>query len=115
MNSFTFFKKLENAVVVNICRPDDEEIKKVALHRKIKASASMEGDSQIGLVLFIGIATNDFDQNGKEIAEYLSCNPDEYRYKLKKYTRKLENQDPKYLAKIKLIKNYLKFNGIEPK
>lgn len=113
MDSFDFFKRLENAVRANICEPTPEEKKKLSDHRRIRASGSLEGDSQIGSVLFVGIASLDFGMDREEIRSYLSLNPKEYAFKQTKFVSKLEEQNTKYLAKIKLIKKHLMLNGIK--
>lgn len=113
MDPFEFFQKLENAVRANIYPPTAEEEAKLSDHRRIRASGSMEGNSQIGTILFVGIASLDFGMDRDDIKAYLSIDEKEYSHKQGKFMSKLSKKNRKYVAKVKLIKKHLYLNGIK--
>ena len=107
---------LHVAVEKNTCRPKQKEAKEITVKRKILASPSMEGDSQIGMILFVGVA-HEMGYNKLAIKNYLSIEFDgEFDYKLRKYKAKLDDaKDDKvsrFRNKVILIKNHLRFNNV---
>lgn len=105
-------RALENSIQNNICRPKPHEEEKLAPTKRIRASGFMEGDSQIGLTLFVGIGTENWLYTKEVLTEFISITPEEYDYKLKKYRGHMEDKHPKYVAKTKLILNSMRFKGL---
>jgi hypothetical protein len=103
---YTMFQ-IQEAIRKNICAPDEKENEDFTISRLIRASIKREGDSQLGLVLFVGIS----DEHGykyHDIESIASLQRDEYKFKLSKYRRKSRSNDTRFLNKIKLIQNYLR-------
>ena len=103
--------RLHKAIKANICEPKEKELESFTIERKLRASPSDEGDSQVGIILFVGIGT----ANGlskKEIINYLDIKANEYAFKLKKYNEKMKKSSDKnrYQIKTNLVQNYLKLN-----
>lgn len=124
-----FLNLLHEAVLVNTVRPREEEMKKITVSKMIRCSPEVEGDSQLGTMLFIGIA-HSFRVPQNEIIDFLGIEVEEYQFKLNKYikhyleAKKLppmikstisfdlmpssEFDRRKLIAKIKLITNYIR-------
>lgn len=81
-----FLKLLLAATKKNVCEPREDEVFNV--ERMIRASGDLEGDSQIGVLLFIGIA-RDFGINASDIIDFLGIEKEQYQYKLNKYTERV--------------------------
>lgn len=99
--------QVEEAILKNICPPKEDELGEFTISRFIRASAKAEGDSQLGIVLFIGICS-EYNYSYGDISSLASLEFEEYRFKLSKYKRKSRSNDTRFLNKIKLIKNYLR-------
>jgi hypothetical protein len=125
-----FFYLLKEAVLKNTVRPRPEEEAKMTISRLIRCSPEIEGDSQLGLVLFIGMAHTIYGISDSEIMDHLGIEQEEYKFKLKKFRNNLfeakalnpiplgtsfevfssrEFDLRKLLNKVKLISNYVKF------
>lgn len=99
--------KLERAIRANVSPPKPEELLKYEFAKKLPASPSLEGNFEIGLILFIGIAAG-FTVGTKEAVEmYLSIDSSECAFKLNDYNERLE-KSKRFRTKIKLILNYMK-------
>lgn len=96
--------QIREACIKNLCPPQNETFK---ISRSIQVSAKYEGDSQLGLMIFIGVAT-EHGYSYSEIAMAEHVNYDEYVYKRSKYKRKLRTKEKRFGVKVKLIKNYLR-------
>lgn len=99
--------QLQEAILKNICAPSSNEMEEFTISRFIRASGKMEGDSQLGILLFIGLADR-YDYPYAEIANMATVEYEEYRFKLSKYKRKCKSNDSRFLNKKKLIENYLR-------
>lgn len=99
--------EIMEAVKKNVCAPGEEEMEDYTISRCVRASTKNEGDSQVGIVLFVGIAT-DYNYTYSDISTIASLEFEEYRFKLSKYKRKSRSNDTRFRNKIKLIKNYLR-------
>lgn len=125
-----FLKLLLLATKKNVCEPREDEVFNV--ERMIRASGDLEGDSQVGILLFIGIA-RDFNVNASEIIDFLGIEKEQYTYKLNKYServvkmRKLINgigfyqeesdewNTVRFRNKISLIKTFIYFYARQSK
>lgn len=103
---------LKQAILVNTCRPKEKEREKITVDRIIQTSPSQEGDTQLGLILFIGMASK-LGFKKSEIMDYLSIEFDEeYNYKLGKFEEMLNSKDHKrFKVKVDLVVNYLFLHG----
>lgn len=119
-NSIKELAELETVIRANICKPRPEETHKFTIERKLRASPSMEGDSQIGITLFVGVA-NDMGFAAKDIMRYLSVEEDIFRFRLKKYEKSMEKTlmkpigkltRPRFQNKVSLIKNHYKTDKV---
>ena len=95
--------RIKEAVSKNVSSPRKGEKFKVT--RILRASAILEEDSQVGIVLFVGVS-DEKGFNETQICDYLCIEKEEYAYKLKKYNQK-KKLNKRFQNKIKLIKNYL--------
>lgn len=84
-NTERFFYLLKEAVIKNTVRPRPEEEEKMTVSRLIRCSPEIEGDSQLGIVLFCGIANTVYGVSDHDIIDHLGIEPEEYKFKLKKY------------------------------
>jgi hypothetical protein len=82
-----FLILLSVATRKNICEPRPDEVEDYTVEKLIRASGDLEGDSQIGTQLFIGIA-RDFSVPSSEIIDFLGIEKEEYAFKLAKYNEK---------------------------
>jgi hypothetical protein len=99
--------QIKEAIFKNVCSPDGDEHQDFTVSRSMRASSKREGDSQLRLVLFVGICQlRGFGYH--DIASIASLQREEYLYKLSKYKRKSRSNDKRFLNKIKLVNNYLK-------
>lgn len=99
--------QVQEAILKNICSPSEEEVDDYTVSRYIRASTKREGDSQVGIVLFVGICA-EYKYSFADISTIASLEREEYLFKLAKYKRKSRSNDKRFLAKIKLVKNYLR-------
>lgn len=106
MSKPTMFQ-IQEAVKKNICAPGEEELEDFTVSKYIRASVKREGDSQLGLVLFVGICT-ELNYTYYDIAQIASLEYEQYRFKLSKYRRKSRSNDDRFKNKVRLIKNYLR-------
>lgn len=100
------FQILE-AVKKNICAPGEDELEEFTISRAVRASTKMEGDSQLGVLLFVGICSS-YNYSYSDISAMASLEFDEFLYKLNKFRRKSKSNDRHFLNKVKLIRNYLR-------
>jgi hypothetical protein len=99
--------QIKEAIFKNVCSPDRDEDQDFTVSRSMRASSKREGDSQLRLVLFVGLS----HQHGfayHDISSIASLQREEYLYKLSKYKRKSRSNDKRFLNKIKLVNNYLR-------
>lgn len=101
---------VEQAVLANTCRPKASELKKITIIRKIQTSPSLEGDSQLGMILFVGVARAFFGLSQKQIMDHLSIEGgNEYEYKLGKF-EELKLTSKRFFNKVCLAYNHIRFN-----
>lgn len=97
------------AVINNICKPRKEEANKFTHERWARASPMLEGDSQIGSVLFIGVA-KELGYPKQVIASFLNIEEEEYKFKLEKF--KDRTAHPSRLKnKADLVRNYVRLHS----
>lgn len=96
---------IREAVVKNTCRPLPVE-REAYDPRSIRVSTLREGDSQIGIMLFVGVATR-LGFTSEEIVMSEGIEHKEVAYKYQKYTDKIAT-DKRFANKSKLVFNYLK-------
>lgn len=120
MSNIKYLRRLELAVLANTHRPKPEEMKEIKVHKKIMTSLKLEGDSKMGMILFVGIADVEMVPRN-EIMDYLGLEfTGEFNHKLEEFDRyakmpeipigdkgKMGNRT---INKIKLINNHLKLN-----
>jgi len=97
--------KLREAVMKNTCRPTQEELAKLTIDKPLRTSRSWEEDSEMGMILFIGIATEMGADSG-EIETAISVDAKEVDYKRGVYTKLLKRV--RFTNKVVLIKNYMR-------
>ena len=107
--------KLREAVLKNTCRPTDEEAKELA-DKSLRTSRYWEGDSEMGLILFIGIASN-YGYSSTEIEMVISVDFEQVQFKRSVYDRAMNSSVATLSAlrmrnKTKLIKNYLRYHDL---
>jgi len=101
---------IEIAISKHVCGLREREKSTISVARKLQASPSLEGDSQIGIILFVGVATEE-GWDYQSIMDHISIeSKKEYDYKLAKYLKVIQIND-RFKNKVHLIKNYLKFYG----
>jgi hypothetical protein len=113
---------VHEAVLKNTCRPAEGE--EYEFSRFIRCSPNAEGNSQIGTILFVGVAQS-YRFTAGDIMGFSGLERAEYDFKLAAYKEaqiraalaqkyhKLdawENDDVRFINKIKLIKNWLHFH-----
>lgn len=84
-NTERFMNLLRDAVESNTVRPRPEEEKKISVSKYIRCSPEIEGDSQLAMILFAGIANQLYNVKATDIIEYFGMEPDEYEYKIRKF------------------------------
>lgn len=125
-----FFYLLKEAVMKNTVRPRPEEESKMTVSRLIRCSPEIEGDSQLAIVLFCGMAEKLYGIPPSEIIDHLGIEPEEHKYKVNKFwtnivagmkLKPLKNKDifqvmssrefdlRKLVNKVRLINNYIAF------
>ena len=105
--TFPTMFQIKEAIEKNICAPGEDEQEDYTIARAIRASAKAEGDSQIGLILFVGICS-ELGYSYGDIASIASLEREEYTFKISKYKHKSRSNDTRFLNKIRLVKNYLR-------
>lgn len=100
--------QIQEAIRANICPPDADEQQDLTISKYIRASVKREGDSQLGLLLFVGIS-KEYNYSFNDISSIASLEYEEYRNKLAKYSSKVRLGNKRFVIKVKLIKNYLRF------
>jgi hypothetical protein len=98
---------IQVAIIKNVCAPDEDEIENFTVERSIRSSKKYEGDSQLRVLLFIGICS-EYGYAYRDISAWVSLEKQEYIYKLNKYKQRLKGKDDRLLRKRKLITNYLR-------
>jgi len=101
---------LETAIKKNVASPKPDEWEKYEFAKKLPSSPSAEGNYELGLMLFIGIAYG-LGVSQEEIEMYLSIEEAEFDFKLMAYEER-NNIDPRFQTKVKLIRNYLSYEKI---
>lgn len=99
--------QVQEAIKKNICAPGEDELEDFTISKYIRASTKREGDSQLGLVLFVGICS-ELGYGYSDISQIASLEYEQYRFKLSKYKRKSRSNDHRFLNKVTLVKNYLR-------
>lgn len=134
-NEGDFLNLLKEAVLVNTVRPRPEEEKKILISKMIRCSPEVEGDSQLAMILFAGIASAIYNISPSVIIEYFGMEPDEFKYKVEKFKLNLKDAYSlkskegadwavpsehhssrdfdliKIYYKVALIRNYIHFNA----
>lgn len=98
---------VREAVVKNTCRPLPIE-REAYDPRSIRVSTLREGDSQIGIMLFVGVA-NELGFTAEEIMMSEGIEKLEVDYKIEKYNEKIK-YDKRFGNKRKLVRNFLKLH-----
>jgi hypothetical protein len=96
---------LSKAIQVNVCKPKKSEEDKFTHDRWHRASPALEGDSQIGIMIFIGVG-KDLGFTKKAISDFLSIEASEFEYKLQKYREGIARVDSKIFTKARLVRNF---------
>lgn len=99
--------QIMEAIKKNVCAPGENELEEFTISRAIRVSTKMEGDSQLGLLLFVGTCAL-YGYNYPDVSAIASLEFAEYHFKRNKFNRKLKSNDKRFLNKVKLIGNYLK-------
>lgn len=125
-----FFHLLYEAISKNTVRPRPNEEEKMTVSRFIRCSPEIEGDSQLAIVLFCGIALVYYKATPEAIMEHAGIESNEFIYKVTKFKsnmaealklKKLPKRTPfeilssseidlrKLVNKVKMINNYINF------
>jgi hypothetical protein len=81
-----FLSLLHQAVLSNTARPRPSEAVDITIPKAIRCSSELEGDTQLALLLFAGVATTFYRIPAVEVIEYLGLEPAEFEYKVKKFS-----------------------------
>ena len=105
-NHTKFMQLLEEAIVKNTCPPREGEI--FYQTKKLRVSGDLEGNSQLGTLLFVGVSET-FNIKRTDVVDYLGIEPEEYDYKVREYISELgSNPVPiRLYNKSRLILNYI--------
>ena len=82
------FFQIKEAVVKNVCAPDDSEWEDLSTSKVVRTSTKREGDAELGMILLIGIAAG-FGYTFNEISLLASVEQDVYEFKLQKFNNRL--------------------------
>lgn len=104
-NYFKFMQVLEEAILKNTCPPRETEVFNQS--KKLRVSGELEGDSQLGVLLFVGISA-EFSIPRTEATDYIGIEIEEYDYKANKFKAELL-VGSRLSYKTSLINNYIKF------
>jgi hypothetical protein len=99
--------QIQEAIKKNVCPPDESEVGDFTISRSIRASIKRESDSQLGIILFVGVS-HDYGYSFGDISSIASLERKEYLFKLSKYKRKCKSNDKRFINKVRLVKNYLR-------
>lgn len=99
--------KLKEAVTINTCKPSPAELKGLTFIKPLRTSRYWEGDSDTGLVLFIGLAVQ-YGFTAPEIELEVGAEGAEVSYKNDLFKTRVKEKHPRFLNKIKLIQNYMR-------
>lgn len=104
--------QIREAITKNVCDCGDEMY---TIVKDMRANSKLEGDSQLKMVLFVGLA-HSYGYTQTDIMLLAHLQKKEFTYKLRKFRRKMAGIDARFKTKIKLINNYLKYRyGIQIK
>lgn len=106
-NHEKFFFLLNEAIVKNTVRPRPNEEEKMTVSRVIRCSPEIEGDSQLGILLFCGMASVIYNIPGNAIIDHTGIEQNEFAYKVKKFKTNLSKA-----SKLPKLKNKLTFEVI---
>lgn len=100
--------QIKEAIIKNVCAPDETEFEVLSTSKLIRTSTKMEGDAELGMILLIGVATL-YGHDFEEISALGSVEEEEYQFKLGKFSGRLRMYPPqsRFITKIRLIQNYL--------
>ncbi len=123
---------IKEAVLVNTCRPSESEEQHFNFTRFIRTSQNLEGNSQLGTILFVGVAKQ-FGFTDHTIQSYASLEKAEFDFKFKEFKDKLKagqvkiatyskyrnrkhnvkddqygDDDVRFSNKVSLVKNFLR-------
>lgn len=84
-NREKFLWLLKEAVLKNTVRPRPEEEEKMTVSRFIRCSPEIEGDSQLGIILFCGLAHKFYGLTQSEIIDHVGIEPEEFKFKVHKF------------------------------
>lgn len=101
--------QIKEAIVKNVCAPDETEFEVLSTSKIIRTSTKMEGDAELGMILLIGVSTL-YGHDFEEISMLGSVEEEEFHFKLGKFSARLRQYSPqsRFVTKIRLIQNYLK-------
>ena len=96
---------LEEAIMKNVGRPREDEASDYTVEKRLRASKAVEGNSQIGLILFVGLSKH-FGVSKKAATIHIGLDPEGYDNKLSEYKKNMDSK-PRFFFKDKLVKNYI--------
>lgn len=105
-NYFKFMQLLEEAILKNTCPPREGEVCNQS--KKLRVSGELEGDSQLGVLLFVGVSAA-FGIPRAEATDYIGIEVEEYNYKANKFGAERDSENTRLINKSQLIFNYIKF------
>lgn len=105
-NYFKFMQVLEEAITKNTCPPRANELFNQS--KKLRVSGELEGDSQLGVLLFVGICGM-YGIPRAEATDYIGIEVEEHDYKANKFGAERDSGNSRLINKIILINNYIKF------
>jgi hypothetical protein len=105
-NYFKFNQLLEEAITKNTCPPREGEV--FTQSKKLRVSGELEGDSQLGVLLFVGVSAK-YGVPRAETVDFLGVEVDEYDYKINKFSIEHVAGNQRLINKTKLIFNYIKY------
>lgn len=130
VNSERFLLLLNEAILKNTFRPRPHEEEKMTASRIIRCSPEIEGDSQLAIVLFCGMAHIIYGISKNDILDFIGIDANEFNYKVNKFINNMaeassvpakvpgeafdviSNQQidiMKLRNKVRLIKSYIRF------
>jgi hypothetical protein len=102
--------KLREAVLKNTARPGNDESKGVA-EKPLRTSQYWEGDAEMGVILFIGIAMS-YGFTPFELTQFVAVEREQVLFKNEHYNKMMKDDGlggARMRVKTELIKNYLWF------
>ena len=113
--NFQLLQLIHQAVSKNVCAPKVTE--KFSVSKQMRSSGDLEGDSQIALMLFVGVAKKSLIKK-RDTIDFLGIEEEEYDFKLDKFFDSLilsENAnnilDKRFFNKLTLILNYIRLHS----